>query len=351
MGTIGARAGRVGEGTALALMTGAIALASLAAKSSGEGLFAGTPENEFLLARPVSLARLVAARGLAALLTDPFGTLFLLPVMLAAALAWQLPPGAALVGRRDVAAGAARDLGAGADDPDRRRSLGAAPAPHGRVHGPAAAGGGDPGSRVDQRHGRPARAGAVCAARRRSSALGGLGVAGRPAGGTAGRLSRGWRAGGVRRAGAAGPGHRGRTGGGAGDRAAGGSARLGRGGRALERQRDLGAPGTTAYARPPRVAVAGPRSPPPGGAGGAARAAARGAMAGGRGLVVRHGHARPRGHGDVLDHRLPGSAGSARAHAARTARLLDPAVTAALRRAGDARQGAGLDAGRRGGRR
>lgn len=97
LGTIGARAGRAGEGTALALMTAAIALASLSAKASGEGLFAGTPENEFLLAQPVSLPRLVAARGLAALLTDPFGTLFLLPVMLAAALAWQLPPLAALV--------------------------------------------------------------------------------------------------------------------------------------------------------------------------------------------------------------------------------------------------------------
>jgi len=97
LGTIGAQAGPAGEGTALALMTGAIALASLTAKAAGEGLFAGTPENEFLLARPLSLPRLVAARGLAALLTDPFGTLFLLPVMLAAALAWQLPPLAALV--------------------------------------------------------------------------------------------------------------------------------------------------------------------------------------------------------------------------------------------------------------
>jgi len=97
LGTIGARAGRAGEATALALMTGAIALASLTAKASGEGLFAGTPENEFLLARPVSLPRLAAARVLAALLTDPFGTLFLLPVLLAAALAWQLPAAAALI--------------------------------------------------------------------------------------------------------------------------------------------------------------------------------------------------------------------------------------------------------------
>lgn len=97
LGTIGVQAGRAGEGTALALMTGAIALASLASKASGEGLFAGTPENEFLLARPLSLSRLMAARALAALLTEPFGTLFLLPVLLAASLAWQLPPAATLV--------------------------------------------------------------------------------------------------------------------------------------------------------------------------------------------------------------------------------------------------------------
>ncbi len=79
---------------ALELMAGAIALASLAARASGEGLFVGTPENEFLLTRPISLARLVAARCLAALCTDPFGTLFLLPVLLAAALVWRLPLGA-----------------------------------------------------------------------------------------------------------------------------------------------------------------------------------------------------------------------------------------------------------------
>lgn len=97
LGTIGAQAGRAGEATALGLMTGAIALASLTAKASGEGLFAGTPENEFLLAQPLSLARLMAGRSVAGLLTDPFGTLFLLPVLLAAALAWQLPAPAALV--------------------------------------------------------------------------------------------------------------------------------------------------------------------------------------------------------------------------------------------------------------
>jgi len=88
------RGGGTAQIAALELMAGAIALASLAARASGEGLFVGTPENEFLLTRPISLARLVAARCLAALLTDPFGALFLLPVLLAAALVWRLPPGA-----------------------------------------------------------------------------------------------------------------------------------------------------------------------------------------------------------------------------------------------------------------
>jgi len=97
LATVHAHVGRAGETAALQLMAGAIALASLGAKASGEGLFAGTPENEFLLARPVSLSRLVVARCLAALVGDPFGTLFLLPILIAAALAWNLPPAAWLV--------------------------------------------------------------------------------------------------------------------------------------------------------------------------------------------------------------------------------------------------------------
>jgi len=98
LGAIGARAAGPRAGAAvLGLMTGAVALASLAAKSSGEGLFAGSAENEFLLARPVSLARLVAARALCAVVAEPFGTLFLLPLLMAAALAWELPAAVGLV--------------------------------------------------------------------------------------------------------------------------------------------------------------------------------------------------------------------------------------------------------------
>ncbi|HEX2658394.1 MAG TPA: hypothetical protein VHU40_08985, partial [Polyangia bacterium] len=90
--TVRDHAGRAAETAALQVMAGAIALGSLGARASGEGLFAGTPENEFLLTRPVSLARLVVARCLAALVGEPFGTLFLLPILLAAAMAWDLSP-------------------------------------------------------------------------------------------------------------------------------------------------------------------------------------------------------------------------------------------------------------------
>ena len=39
----------------------------------------------------MSLTGLVVARSLTALVLDPFGTLFLLPVLVAAALVWRLP--------------------------------------------------------------------------------------------------------------------------------------------------------------------------------------------------------------------------------------------------------------------
>ena len=80
-----------GQIAALALVVGTSALGSLAARAaSNEAVRAGSPENEFLMARPVSLASLVTARGLADAVTDPVGGLFLLPVLIAAALAWQL---------------------------------------------------------------------------------------------------------------------------------------------------------------------------------------------------------------------------------------------------------------------
>lgn len=92
---IGRRAGLEGQATALGLMAAAIALASLGSKAAaGDAVLAGTPENEFFLARPVSLATLVGARALAAIVTDPFGVLFLLPVLIAALVTWELPPGA-----------------------------------------------------------------------------------------------------------------------------------------------------------------------------------------------------------------------------------------------------------------
>jgi hypothetical protein len=80
-----------GQTAALALVAGTIAFGSLTAKaSSSEAVLAGSPENEFLLARPVSLPTLVVARCLAEAVTDPLGALFLFPVLLAAALIWGL---------------------------------------------------------------------------------------------------------------------------------------------------------------------------------------------------------------------------------------------------------------------
>ena len=80
-----------GQLAALALVTTTIAFGSLTARAaSNEAVRAGSPENEFLLARPVSLGALVAARGLADAVTDPVGALFLLPVLISAAAVWNL---------------------------------------------------------------------------------------------------------------------------------------------------------------------------------------------------------------------------------------------------------------------
>ena len=80
-----------GQVAALALVTSTIAFGSLAARAaSSEAVRAGSPENEFMLARPVALASLVAARGLADAVIDPVGALFLLPVLIAAGVVWRL---------------------------------------------------------------------------------------------------------------------------------------------------------------------------------------------------------------------------------------------------------------------
>jgi hypothetical protein len=80
-----------GQVAVLALVTGTIAFGSLAARAaSSEAVRAGSPENEFYLARPVSLPTFVVARGLTDAVTDPVGGLFLLPVLISAASVWQL---------------------------------------------------------------------------------------------------------------------------------------------------------------------------------------------------------------------------------------------------------------------
>ncbi len=87
-----------GQAAALAVVAGVLALGSFSAKAaSSEAVRAGSAENEFLLARPVSLAALVAGRGIADAVTDPMGALFLFPVLLAAALVWRLSPAAWLM--------------------------------------------------------------------------------------------------------------------------------------------------------------------------------------------------------------------------------------------------------------
>lgn len=76
---------------ALAAMAGAIALASLMAKAaSSESAQAGAAATEFFLARPVSLPALVVARSVAGVASDLFDALFLFPVLVAAAITWDL---------------------------------------------------------------------------------------------------------------------------------------------------------------------------------------------------------------------------------------------------------------------
>jgi hypothetical protein len=97
-GAIVAVSDLAGQRAALALIVGAIAFGALAAKAaSGDAVLAGSPENEFLLTRPTSLPSLVVARSLAEAVTDPFGALFLFPVLVAAALTWGLGPSAWVV--------------------------------------------------------------------------------------------------------------------------------------------------------------------------------------------------------------------------------------------------------------
>jgi hypothetical protein len=87
-----------GQSAALAVVAMTIAFGSFTAKAaSSEAVLAGSPENEFLLARPVALPTLVIARCLAEAATDPVGALFLLPILLGAVHTWHLPAPAILL--------------------------------------------------------------------------------------------------------------------------------------------------------------------------------------------------------------------------------------------------------------
>jgi len=78
------------------LAVSAMAVTLLAASftnrlAAGLSLLATTPENELVLARPVSLGRLAVARVITQTLADPVGGLFLLPLWTAPILVWRLP--------------------------------------------------------------------------------------------------------------------------------------------------------------------------------------------------------------------------------------------------------------------
>jgi hypothetical protein len=84
-----------GQAAVLSLVVGAILLGTLAAKAAAsDAVLAGSPENEFLLSRPTSLPSLILARSVAGAVLDPLGALFLFPVLVAAAITWQLGAGA-----------------------------------------------------------------------------------------------------------------------------------------------------------------------------------------------------------------------------------------------------------------
>jgi hypothetical protein len=86
-----------GQAAALALIVSTIVLGGFAAKAAGsDAVLAGSPENEFLLSRPLTLPSLVVARCLSDAATDPVGALFIFPVLAAAALIWNLGGGALL---------------------------------------------------------------------------------------------------------------------------------------------------------------------------------------------------------------------------------------------------------------
>jgi hypothetical protein len=97
-GVICATTDLAGQVTALAVVALTISFGSFSAKAaSSEAVLAGSGENEFLLARPIALPSLVVARCIAESATDPLGALFLMPVLLAATVTWNLSAGAVLL--------------------------------------------------------------------------------------------------------------------------------------------------------------------------------------------------------------------------------------------------------------
>ena len=89
--TIGQHGGQPMQAAALAVVCGTVVLASVVGKmASSEAVVAGSGENEFFSTKPFGLPRLVLARCLAGTVTNLFDAFFLMPVLVAAALLWQL---------------------------------------------------------------------------------------------------------------------------------------------------------------------------------------------------------------------------------------------------------------------
>ncbi len=88
---IGEQGGHAAQRAALVAIAGGVVLASVGARiARGDGLVEGGGEGELLLARPIGLPRLALARCLSGAVTDPFGALFLLPILASAAFSWGL---------------------------------------------------------------------------------------------------------------------------------------------------------------------------------------------------------------------------------------------------------------------
>ena len=250
--TVGPR----GQGAALGVVAGLLAFGSWAAKAaSSEALRAGSPENEFLLSRPIGLGALVAGRGHRRRADRSDGRAVPVPGPVRRLAGLAAACGGVVDGGRDLGAGAAGDLDAGVRGAGRAGPAGSPAAPAGRLGRHALAGGAVAGGALDARHRRAARSSGAGRAARGGAQLAVVDAGRahrRAARDMGGRRWPGRGAGGSRLAGAGG-----RSGGGAGrrHRALGRAGRLGRGGRGLGRRGGHSRGAAARSRRPTRTCV------------------------------------------------------------------------------------------------